>query len=72
MNNNDLTGAPAAGACALIAIVLIASLLIGPFILMVLWNLVVPSVFGGPVIDFPQAFGLSLLLSIVGGAFRRS
>lgn len=30
------------------------------------WNLVVPSIFGGPVLDFGAAFALVVVLSIVG------
>lgn len=30
------------------------------------WNLVVPSVFGGPVLDFGAAFALVVVLSIIG------
>jgi|HubBroStandDraft_1064217.scaffolds.fasta_scaffold2112602_1 hypothetical protein len=42
------------------------------FIVMSLWNVVVPAVFGGKIITFWQALGLLVLSRIlVGGFFRR-
>lgn len=43
---------------------------IGAAILMLVWNISVPIVFGGPYIDFWPAFGLTALVKFVGGAFR--
>lgn len=44
----------------------------GGWILMFLWNAVVPQVFHGPILTFWQGFFLSLLLWFVGGFFRSS
>lgn len=35
------------------------------------WNLTVPVIFGGPSIDWPQAFGLGLLIMVLRGIFNR-
>ena len=40
-------------------------------VLMFAWNLVLPSLLGWPELTFPMAFGLSLLIGIVGSAFSR-
>ena len=40
------------------------------FILTWAWNLVVPTTFGGPVLDFGAAFALVVVLSIIGNFFR--
>jgi len=36
------------------------------FILLVAWNAVVPSVFGGPTLDYGAAFALVFVLNIIG------
>jgi hypothetical protein len=40
------------------------------FILTWAWNLVVPTTFGGPVLDFGAAFALVVVLSVIGNFFR--
>lgn len=53
---------------ALLALVAIAVL---GWIVMALWNWVIPAVFvGGRVIDFPHAIGLLILSRILFGGFR--
>jgi hypothetical protein len=64
-------GAVGVGCAAIVAFfalwfVLVA---IGSIVLMFAWNLVLPSLLGWPELTFPMAFGLSLLLGIIGGAF---
>jgi hypothetical protein len=39
-------------------------------VLMFAWNLVLPPLLGWPVMTYPTAFGLSLLLGIIGNPFR--
>ncbi len=46
---------------------------LGAYILMLLWNWALVGIFPSvPVLDFWKAWGLSLLLSFVGGFFRSS
>jgi hypothetical protein len=40
------------------------------FVVMALWNWLVPALFGGPVITFWQAWGLLLLSKILFGSFQ--
>jgi hypothetical protein len=55
----------------IIPLAILAAALFG-FIVMNLWNVVVPAVFGGRIITFWQALGLLVLTRIlVGGSFRR-
>ena len=70
--DDSLTGVTTAGACAVMLAAIAVVFLIGPFVLMLAWNLVVPSVFGGPTIDIWQALGLSILVSVIRGVFSRS
>lgn len=44
--------------------------LLWAFMLMVLWNWLIPSLFGGPVITVWQAWGLGILFSIVSGLVK--
>lgn len=52
---------------ALIAPVGLAAVALFGFIVMSLWNWLVPAVFGGPAITFWQAFGLLILSRILVG-----
>jgi hypothetical protein len=55
----------------IIPLAILAAALFG-FIVMSLWNAVVPAVFGGKIVTFWQALGLLVLTRIlVGGFFRR-
>jgi hypothetical protein len=55
----------------IIPLAILAAALFG-FIVMSLWNAVVPAVFGGKIVTFWQALGLLVLSRIlVGGFFRR-
>jgi hypothetical protein len=58
---------------ALIAIVGIvaAALALSGFLFMFLWNLVMPVIFGLPAIDFITGLAASLLVGIIGSAFRK-
>jgi hypothetical protein len=56
--------------CLFLIGLVVLGIALGSLLLMVAWNFVVPSVFGGPTLQYHEAFGLMLLLSIVGGAFR--
>jgi len=44
----------------------------GALFLMLLWNWIAAGVFSAPELTYWQAFGLALLLSIIGGYFKRS
>jgi hypothetical protein len=48
----------------IIGLLILAGLLFGAPV-MILWNLLMPDIFGLPVIGFWQAFGLNLLFSIL-------
>jgi hypothetical protein len=48
----------------ILGLIILAGLLFGAPV-MVLWNLLMPDIFGLPVIGFWQAFGLNLLSSIL-------
>ena len=56
----------------------LALLVLGPlfvaavsFLVMLLWNALIPSLFAGPVLGFWQAAGLLVLCRILFGGFRR-
>lgn len=51
-------------------IIAIAMLLLFPFALMVAWNASMPFIFGLPSIDYPQAFALYVVFSIILGIIR--
>jgi hypothetical protein len=40
------------------------------WIFMLLWNWIAAGIFGAPVISFLQAWGLWLLITLIGGAFK--
>lgn len=50
--------------------VVVAILAIG-FVVMSLWNWLVPALFGGPVITFLQALGILILSKILFGGFKK-
>jgi hypothetical protein len=55
----------------ILPLVILAAVVLG-FVVMNLWNWVVPAVFGGKIITFWQALGLLVLSRILfGGFFRR-
>jgi len=56
----------------IVLIILIAPLLIALFgyVVMLLWNWLIPDLFNGPVIDFWQTLGLLLLSKILFGGFK--
>lgn len=59
--------------CAVVAaavVIGIALSAVGGFVFMLLWNAVVPAVFGLSALTFWQAWGLALLLHLIGGSFR--
>lgn len=53
------------GVSCLICLVVVVIFSVVPFIVMVLWNAVVPQVFGLPPLNFFMAFCLVLLLQIL-------
>ena len=65
------TGGEAAAAGCLVLALMLLFVVLGALVLMVAWNIVVPSVFGGPSIDLPQAIGLSILLGIIRSLLSR-
>lgn len=48
----------------------IIGFLVRAFMLKILWNILVPAIFGGPIIGFLQAVGLLLLGKIITGGPR--
>ena len=50
--------------------VILAGLVIG-FVVMSLWNYLVPGLFNGPVITFYQALGILILSKILFGGFKK-
>lgn len=54
-----------------IIVVLLVNLLIA-YLLMLLWNSVIVSIFSLPIISFWQSLGLILILSIISLFFNRS
>ena len=56
---------------ALIAIGIAAMLAVVGFVVMSLWNWLVPALFGGPVLHFWQALGLLVLTRILVGRVGR-
>ena len=53
----------------MIALALLA-MCVAPLVLMLVWNAVVADMFDGPEITFWVAFGVVLVLNIIGGALR--
>jgi O-antigen ligase len=66
-NNQDIQ----VGSMILTAIAVVTFVLVISTITMLVWNSVVVSVFGLTAINFWQALGLYVLLSIVGSFFRK-
>jgi formate/nitrite transporter FocA (FNT family) len=61
--------------CAFVAVVLVvfAALWLGvAAVFMLVWNAVVPDVFGGPSLTYWQAVLVALLGNFIGGFFRSS
>lgn len=58
--------------CVLILILAFIIDLAVSWVLMVVWNWVVPGITGWNPITFWQAFGLSILFTVVGSFFRSS
>lgn len=56
---------------AIIACLIISScIILSGALFMVLWNITIPDVFHGPRITYLQATGISMLIGIVGSAFK--
>ena len=45
---------------------------LGGYVLMLLWNFALPSLFGLPALDFYKAWALTLLLGFIGNFFKSS
>lgn len=41
------------------------------FLVMVAWNVVVPTLFHGPVIDYPVGLGIAFFLGVLGSLLSR-
>jgi hypothetical protein len=54
-----------------IAVFVVLAVLAAGFVVMSLWNWLVPSLFHGPVIDFCQALGILVLSKILFGGFKK-
>ena len=55
-----------------ITLKIILAIAVFTLILMLLWNWLVPSLFGGPVITYVQSLGLLILAKILFGGFGKS
>lgn len=60
----------AGGACLLLIALMVGWWVVGGWILMMVWNALLPYLVGAPVISWAQGIALAVGLSIVGGAFR--
>jgi hypothetical protein len=58
------------GALIVGAIFIAAGVAFGGWIIMLLWNAAIVSWVSAPALNFWQACGISLILGIIGGAFR--
>lgn len=74
----DTTWAEIIGSCViLVAIVIgiialiVALTVLGTWIFMVIWNFTVFEIFGGPELGMLQAFAVSMIISMIGGAFSK-
>lgn len=61
----DLTGVNPVLAIGLVLGLIVGAVALSSLILQVLWNIVVPGIFGGPALDFPQAVALTLFISVI-------
>jgi hypothetical protein len=78
-SNDETTSAQPTGACRRrrfwkIPFIVAAVILIKSGLVMLLWNALIPDLFHGPILDFPQALGLTVLAKLLcgfgGGGFR--
>ena len=69
-HKSNASGTEVAGCLLLVIFAIAAYIAFMPWVVMTLWNVVVPQVFGGPHIDYWTAFAGWLLLGIFGTAFR--
>lgn len=67
---DNLSGAEAAGGCAAILGLLIALFFVAGFITLVLFNLIVHDIFGGPDISYPEALAVTVGMLWVSAFFR--
>ena len=63
--NKATAGVAVVGVIALIVVVYAVVIGIGAAILTWGWNLVVPSVFGGPTLDFGAAYALLVVFAVI-------
>ena len=69
MYNNDSNG----GICLIVAVILIVLSFLEALIVQLLWNWLIPIFWStAPILTYWQAFGVCILLSIIGSAFRSS
>lgn len=57
--------------CAIVFAALLLAFVIWPLVLMFAWNVFVGGVFHGPTINYPEAFALNLLFSVLRGVVNR-
>lgn len=68
-NNIKVTSA---GGCVGVIILFAASTGLLSFVLQIAWNLLIPSVFGGPTITFWQSLTMIVLISIISSVLFRN
>ena len=74
-NYNYKTDSVGIGCLAAILIILLVLVLVGlkVWLLMALWNWLIPAFFGGPVVTYWQTLGMMVLLSSIGAMlFKRN
>ena len=65
MNTNSI------GCCIIIMVIIVASSFLEAWIVQLLWNWLAPTFWAtAPILTYWQAFGVCILLSIIGSAFR--
>jgi len=60
------------GTILIVCLLVVGALLLGSFILLVVWNAVVPAVFGLTPLTYPMAIALNILIGFVGNIFRQA
>ena len=60
------------GLAALAVLLAVVTFCITAWVWVWAWNLLVPALFGGPHISYMQALALSVVVSMIGSAFKSS
>lgn len=58
------------GACLLFIALWAGCVFLSAWVIELLWNWLIPTLFHGPIVTYWEALGILVLLSIVGGLFK--